>query len=964
MPSDPGIDRDLAERLLDLPDAERRTDLLREAGSLNAEGLDRLLDVAEEFLGDDPGKARRLAEFCAETADLAAAPAAVPRASYIRAGTYGINGQFEEDLRLTADAYDGYVALAMKLEALRTYIGKMPALIELDRYEEALGAGQYVLDALANAREFDVPPTGRESTLLAALVYQNFGACYELMGHYDEALDAYSNAEERYRGLGMTESLGAISTNRGLVLSQLGRGNEALAAHEVATDIFRKDGLTLLLATSLSNVGEAHLQLANYARSLDAFEQARRLLDALDALADKHFLLRSTADAYLSLNLYPEALMAYREANGLLHSAGMTQDRARALWGMGSALIAQSRLEEAESVLNEAADLFEQTGNAPLLSGVMLEQASVLATRGDRSTALATAKRALELVSGDERLVQLVYAHLRVADLLMPNAAEAEPHLRKVQRLSEHLALPQLRYRLNERLGHLRLLQGRDEEARALLETATEEVERLRGAVAQDSIRASFLRDKTAAYEDLLELHLTRVTDEDVRRAFTVAERAKSRALVDLLTGVANKESKASTDTVQDFQLSTLQADLNAVYNQLLGSPSDDGRRVPLTELQARAAELEGEIGRLRLHAAAAGSTSELFAAPMPLEVIQDMLPQDVTLLSYHVVGDEVMAFVNADGRVRAVRQLSTVARVDKLTRRLAAQWNRFRMGRGFAERNAVMLERSTKQIFAALYEELVAPLEPVLGEASSRAPGAPARKLAVVPHGLLHQIPFHALFDGERYLIERFEVSYAPSATVYVLCQRQEALEKNGALVLGVEDPSIPAATTEARAVAEHLPGARMRVGEAATVEALREEAPDHGTLHLACHGLFRADNPMFSALKLHDGWLAAADAVLLDLTGALVTLSACESGRTEVIGGDEIIGLTRAFLGAGAATLVVSLWLVQDDTTADLMGRFYGLLRDGADRAAALRAAQLEMKERHPHPYYWAPFVLIGGR
>ncbi len=154
------------------------------------------------------------------------------------------------------------------------------------------------------------------------------------------------------------------------------------------------------------------------------------------------------------------------------------------------------------------------------------------------------------------------------------------------------------------------------------------------------------------------------------------------------------------------------------------------------------------------------------------------------------------------------------------------------------------------------------------------------------------------------------------------------------------------------------------MRVGESATVEALRNEASGSGILHLACHGLFRSDNPMFSALELHDGWLMAADAMSLDLSGALVTLSACESGRGEVIGGDEVLGLTRAFLGAGAATLVVSLWLVQDETTADLMGNWYGRLRDGEGRTAGLRAAQLELKERHPHPYYWAPFVLIGKR
>jgi CHAT domain-containing protein len=273
------------------------------------------------------------------------------------------------------------------------------------------------------------------------------------------------------------------------------------------------------------------------------------------------------------------------------------------------------------------------------------------------------------------------------------------------------------------------------------------------------------------------------------------------------------------------------------------------------------------------------------------------------------------------------------------------------------------MLERSTKRVLAALYDELVAPLEPLLENADSDVMDA-VSKLAVVPHGPLHQVPFHALFDGGRYVMERFEVSYAPSATVYALCQERDTRDQGRAVVFGVEDPLIPAATTEARTIADYLPRAEVHVGENATVENLRNTAPKSGTLHLACHGLFRSDNPMFSALKLHDGWLIAADAMSLELSGSLVTLSACESGRSEVIGGDEILGLTRAFLSAGAATLVVSLWLVQDETTAELMGGLYERLRNGEGRAAALRAAQLELKEQHPHPYFWAPFVVIGKR
>jgi CHAT domain-containing protein len=946
----------LVDDLLSLPTLEQQSRFLRNAGLLDAEGLDRLLGVADRLLNDDPGKARRLAELCADLSDDADAPAAVPRANYIRAGAHNLNGEFEADLRLTRAAHDGYVALGMNLEALRTNVGKMAALLELGRYQETLDAGQVVLDALGGKGEIDVTPTPREANLLDAMVYQNSGGCYEYMGRYDEALDAYSSAEERYRSLGMSERLGEILDNRGAILLYLGRGSEALMAHEEAAAVFERAQLTLSYAKALGNIGETHLHLGNYRRSLEMFERVHHLLNSLGEPVDKHLLLRHTADAYLALNLYSEALSAYREVDGLLREVGMVHERAQALWGMGSALAARSELGEAGRALDEAAVLFEEAGNAPLLSGVMLEQAALLEARGDHEAALAAARRALELVSAEDRPVQQVYAHLRIADLLLPDAASAEPHLLTAQRVANRLALPHLSYRLKERLGHLRRLQGRQEEAWTLLETAVEEIERLRGTVTQDAMRTSFLRDKTAAYEDLLQLHLDRGGDEGSRRAFTVAERAKSRALVDLLVGVTEKESAATKDPELRKRLQDLQADLNAIYNRMLGR-ADDGHGASLPVLHDRAAELEREISRLRLQAAA--TSSDPFATSVSPEDLPRRFPSDVALLAYHVVGDEVLAFVNSRGSTRVARNLGTVTTVRRLLQRLAVQWDRFRAGQEFARRHMALLERSARQVLSALHAELVAPLEPLLGEATDRV-----HKLVIVPHGPLHQVPFHALFDGRQYLLERFEISYAPSAAVYALCQGRPTRDSGRAVVFGVEDPLIPAATSEAYAIAERISGSRAYVGEWATIAALRSEAAGCDTLHLACHGLFRSDNPMFSSLKLHDGWLMAADAMQLDLNGALITLSACESGRAGVIGGDETLGLTRAFLGAGAATMVVSLWVVQDEATAALMDKWYAHLHDGKERATALRAAQLEIKERHPHPYYWAPFVIIGKR
>jgi CHAT domain-containing protein len=795
-------------------------------------------------------------------------------------------------------------------------------------------------------------------------VYQNRGGCYEYMGRYEEALAAYEVAEERYRDLGMTQRLGEILDNRGAILLHLGRGKEALEAHEAAAAVFAEAGLTVSHAKALSNIGEANRQLANYRRSFDAFEQARRVYDSLDGLADKALLLIDTASAYFELNLYAEALACFQNAHALLRNAGMAHDLARALWGIGSTLIARSEFAEAESALAQAAELFAAADNAPLLSGVMLEQSAVQEACEDHRAAVATACQALDIVSGRDRSVQRVYAHLRLADLLLPDVAEAERHLLEARRLAKHFALPHLSYRLNERLGRLRRMQDRDEEARVVLEAAVDEIERLRGTVAHETMRASFLRDKTAAYEELLRLHLTRGTPEDSRRAFGVAERAKSRALVDLLTGVVAKGVGTTVDDALEGRISDLQSELNVTYTQMLSGTDEAESEIPLPDLRGRAAELEKEISQLRLRAAA--TTPDPFAPPAALDY-SEYLPPEVTLLAYHVVGDEIVAFViDTQGGVRAVRNLASAAKIRGLMQELDIQWDRLSASREFAKQHMPLLEWLTQQVLTSLHGELVRPLEPHLDEAASTASEATraSRKLAIVPHGLLHRVPFHALFDGESYLLERSEISYAPSAKVYSLCQERMSRGLDNALALSVADPSIPAVTEEVQAVARHLLAAEVLSDQRATVEALRARAPGCGVLHLACHGMFRTDNPMFSSLKLHDGWLTAADVMELDLGGALVTLSACESGRSEVFAGDELIGLIRGFLGAGAATLVASLWLVQDETTVVLMEKWYEHLRNGVGPAAALRNAQLALKEKYPHPYYWAPFVLIGQR
>lgn len=941
------------ESLLQSPARDERLSLLRSAQLLDPTGLSQLLDQAMQLARSDPGQARRLAIICAEAADDANAPVIVPRSMYIRAQTYAANGEFDTALDLIESAFAAYQSLGEEMEALRTNIGRMHVLNELGRHTDALDAGQLVLDTLAPPTE----PTPQAQMMLA-LAHQNRGVCFETMGRYEDALGSYARSEEYFNALGLTDRIGDVSNNRGIVLTYLGRVTEALEAFESAARIWESEGLHLLQAQTLSNIGEAHLVLGNYTRSLEAYEQARRLFEPLEAVAHKRILLRKNADAYLALNLYPEALSAYREAEVSLRDAGMADHHARTLWGMGATLIAQSQFAEASTVLAEAAALFKAAGHTPMLCSVMLEQAALHDAQGDRALALDTAQQALALVEGDAWPVQRLYASMRVADFLLPDTEAAEPYLVSSQRLAESLNLPAVNYRVNSRLGHLRRLQNRDDEAQMHLDLALSQIEDLRGHLAQESLLSSFLRDKTAAYEDLIELHLARANHENLVQAFSVAERAKSRTLVDLLTGVVTPRMGGLDEPGVAATLESLQADLSAAYNKMM----EAGSETDLAQLRDRAAHLEQEISRFRLQSARAVELgSDQFAQPLAFEGLQSALPADLVLAAYHIIGEEILVFLYYQGKLQVLRHLTRVSVVQELLRRLQTQWDRFRVGADFARIHMAVMEKSTQRILGSLYNELVSalPLESLLG---------PGTALAIVPHGLLHNVPFHALFDGERYLVDRCEILYAPSATVLALCQQRLISIPGRALVAGVTDELIPAAVAETRDVASKLAESGIETAtlmdEAATLAAVQTLALDRDLLHFACHGLFRADNPMFSALKLQDGWLTAADVMQMDLTDTLVTLSACESGRGTVLQGDEVIGLPRAFLGAGAAAVVVSLWVVQDETTRALMTDWYQRLSEGLGRAAALRAAQQSMREQYPHPYYWAPFILIGGR
>jgi CHAT domain-containing protein len=279
-------------------------------------------------------------------------------------------------------------------------------------------------------------------------------------------------------------------------------------------------------------------------------------------------------------------------------------------------------------------------------------------------------------------------------------------------------------------------------------------------------------------------------------------------------------------------------------------------------------------------------------------------------------------------------------------------QMSKFHLGSAYTREFEKPLLDAARAHLGELHEELMAPLHDYLG----------ARHLVMVPHGVLHYLPFHALFDGERYLIDSHTISYAPSATIFALCQQKKAPARGAPLILGIPDVRAPLILEEAKSVAKILANAELVLGSEANEQALRTKGLHSGLIHIATHGTFRQDNPMFSGIRLGDAYLSLYDLYQLKLEAELVTLSGCATGLNVVTAGDELLGLIRGLLFAGARSLLLSLWNVHDQSTADFMGQFYKSYQSGTSKAAALREAMQDLRERYAHPYYWAPFILIG--
>jgi len=928
--------------------------------------------------------------------------------------------------------FEAFVPARAKLEialrsARRLADPRLTALC-LDRIGSALDFEGQVTAGAERHRQALMMARENGDRALTASIISSIGLAHWRQSEYAAAFDWLQQA------LAIQEQIGD-ETGRVRTLDFIGRVHFKKAEYQQAKEsylsalaILKIEGDRRWLSITLEDLGDLALEQGFFVEALDAFEQALIARRQMGDGAGESYMLSVIGRGYLHQGAYREALVWFERALALSRQIGDHPGLALALYHMGIAHDELADPARALALYAQALVLKEELGDRRQQAWILRHMGDAHAVLGDLSSALDAHGRALRIWEQirDPRGIATGLSRAAVIDFelgryeesaelfrrasalgtsqpaFLPAAlagmakayaaagdeVRALKHGRRAAAMARRSSVDQVRWATIRTLGWIERRLGRREEALLSYLESLAIIETLRGRlIASGDVRAGFLEGKQAVYAETVELlmELGRVDE-----ALEIAERARARAFIDLLSG---------------RDLATKPIDQTAVARiaSLEETPSREARPALLANPVSFRKADRGELLRAEPAALSAAWTepaSLVTTSSLTLkQARREARRSGATILEYFSTADRLFIWVLApDGAIRAAS--SPISR-----RELAALVGGVRtaMDTGAAVRNDRGPESSgdagsdPRPLLRQLHRVLIEPVADFLPENRERL-------ITIVPHGPLFLVSFAALVDGDgKYFVEGHTIAYSPSIGVlrYTGRNRDRAVKSTAPRLLVVGNPGmsdrqplapLPGAEREAMAIGALYPPGRVStlVGSRARERTVRELAPGQTVIHLATHAVVFDDDPMGSYLALTpdsepgsgarnplgDGRLTAAEVFGLDLHADLVTLSACNTGLGRV-NGEGVIGLSRAFMYAGTASVLVSLWRVADSVATTEMERFYrALIRTGGNKAAALAAAQREVIAllraggmRSPsgralaeHPVLWAPFVLVG--
>ena len=683
---------------------------------------------------------------------------------------------------------------------------------------------------------------------------------------------------------------------------------EAFRAQRQSLEIAKSLNDKLRQAFIYNTLGLIHWTLNDSGRAL------KNLHHSLDLATEMHSPI-DIASAHNNIGLVHRKEKRYEKSLESFNEALKRDIKLKSKWGqgythrnMGMSLMRMGKLEDAAGHFNQAMNFSGEIGDRTNVVKIMLE-----------------------------------LGHLA---LERKQWKEAVPLFEKAYALSSAINVKEVSWRALRGQGFAFIKLKKNDAAVKVYKEAVKIVDAMRAAIKVEEFQNGFLTDKQDVYKELILLLLDMGNVED---SFQYAERAKSRSFIDLL---GNQKISLKNDVSQKLY--------DALTRQKLHI-----RETEEAFAAARSSEKEEKVKQLKEELVSARSLYQnmlidakeqspeisnfITVDAITLKELYGLLEDNVALVEYLVTKEELIAWVVAEGDIHSVR----VPIAEKELNALVADY-RERI------QKIAPVEDQAKRLHALLVEPLQVFIE---GK----------RMLGIVPHGHLHYISFSSLKNDESYLFERHPLFYSPSASVMQFTFKNKTERSRDIKVLALGNPDLgdlnydlPLAEMEANAIKWDFPKIDVLTRENATESWLKKNIGDYQIIHVASHGEFDPINPLFSSLKLtrdesDDGNFEVNEVFGLDIKADIVTLSACQTGLGDLVGGDELVGLNRAFIYAGTHSILSSLWRVSDISTAVLIKHFYRNYGK-EDKAESLRKAQLLVKRFYPHPSYWAGFNLTG--
>ncbi|MBX3086185.1 MAG: CHAT domain-containing protein [Anaerolineae bacterium] len=811
----------------------------------------------------------------------------------------------------------------------RTRIGRTRLGVPLDRVPLVLADADLARQILIKHERWD--------RLMILLL--NLGALHDQMRNYAAALEQYAMALDIVEKLPESHQLpyrAWLSNNLGCAHLNLGNFRLSREFHQRAHDDWQQLGDPHSQALASLNLALLDQLRGNFRQALATLHKVVPLLPPPQAVTARLNIIH----CYLELRDFATVRDFALDFINECKASSFLLEASTALLRLADAYAELGEFDAAKKALDEAAELAPQRDTASWQAVVHLRRAYINLKDADIPAAQASIK-----ALGDDA----EHHYVRIISLLLHgeiaySSGDVEATRSYADRaitLADEFHLPRMEYRARLLLAKLNEQLNRPAEALHEYAEAADIVDRVQRGLTI-TFRPSWLEDNKEALHSVVRLHLNQNEPSHTIAALEAIERLKSQVLLGYML---NRDAlKWSPTTAAETALVDQLNELRSQYQQLL----DQLDSLDTSTVKTRQnLELQMRTITERLFLSRPDNSTDI--QPLHLDQLLPHLPPETALIEYFDDGLNIWAFTVCGGAIHQ-HQLDSSAVLREAALRLKRYINRA-VAAGPHSPALSQLHKQTDKELRALYDGLLMPLASMFTDAA---------RLYIVPYGFLHTIPFQLLYDGVHYLSECHEVVIEPAAGLLTWTPRPQP--KGACVIAHTANGRLPYALVEGEAIAALTHGTLYQEDGALRERLVGVPAQ---ILHIAAHGAHHPQQPNLSFIQLADGPLWADDVFQFDMNYELVTLSACETGRAQPSGGDELIGLGRGFLYAGAGALITSLWQVNDAIAVDFMRHFYDHLLKGHSKAAAMHAAQRTLLANHGtlHPAFWGAFQLVGN-